>query len=302
MSDLEPTASAGSTESTSEFWTFYQPGLRFSEHQPGSPDFFADVERHRYELEPHIPEIVQFSRWRGADVLEVGCGIATDGVQFVRNGARYTGVDPSPTALSLAQRRFALEGLKAALCDASATALPFPDESFDLVYSHGVIHHIPKPDEAVAEFHRVLRPGGVVLVMVYHRRSFNYYVNIMVFRRVFAPLLLLPGATDLVSRMTGEAPTVLQGQRALLKKHGWRYIADRDRFLSNNTDGPGNPLSRAWRISEAAQRFRSFEDIQTTVRHLNVRLIPGGSKLAGTAFGRWLDRRFGWHLYVSARK
>lgn len=82
------------TTLTSEpFWSANQPGFRFTDHEPGTPEFYAEVEKHRYELEPHIAEIAQLERWRERDVLEVGCGIATDCVNFARAGGRYAGVD-----------------------------------------------------------------------------------------------------------------------------------------------------------------------------------------------------------------
>lgn len=289
-------------EGDSEFWTRYQPGFRFAQSPPGSPDFFTEVENHRYTLEPHIPEIVNFEHCAGCDVLEVGCGIATDGVQFARSGARYTGVDPSPSALRLARRRFELEAVPGQFDCASATRLPFKDNSFDLVFSHGVIHHIPETELAVAEFHRVLRPGGTVLTMVYHRRSVNYYLNIMVLRRLFAAALLIPGASSVMARLTGEDPEVLAGHLKLLQSHGVQYLADREFFLSNNTDGPGNPLSKVYTRAEARHLFRGFSHVHTAVRYLNLRLFPGGSHLDQSRFGHWLERRMGWHLYVTAKK
>jgi ubiquinone/menaquinone biosynthesis C-methylase UbiE len=284
------------------FWTRYQPGFRFTDAQVGTAQFFSDVERHRYELEPHIPEVVRFPAWRGRDVLEAGCGIATDGVQFARAGSRYTGVDFSSTALDLARRRFELEGVEGSFVQCSVTDLPFPDGSFDLVYSNGVIHHEPRTEQVVSEFHRVLRPGATALVMVYHRDSFNYRFSIMTVRRSLAALLSLPGVAAAVSKATGEHRDVLQGHRELLSEHGVRYLLDRDLFLSHNTDGPGNPLSKVYSRNEIRRLFGAFAQVHTAVRFLNLRLYPGGHRLAGSPLGRRLERRWGWHLYVSARR
>lgn len=284
------------------FWADNQPGFRFTSEEPGTEAFFAAVERHRYALEPHIQELVDFARFRECDVLEVGCGIATDGIQFAQAGARYTGVDTSESALELARTRFSLESVPGTLQPASATGLPFPDQSFDLVYSHGVIHHIDDPDAAISEFHRVLRPGGHAIVMVYHRNSLNYYLNIMLVRRLLCAALLLPGATALAAKATGEAREVLEGHRRLLRAHGFRYLADRQLFLSNNTDGPGNPLSKVFTRRELSSCFRSFDRTTFAVRYLNLRLLPGGTRLEGSRAGRWLAARFGWHLYVLAQK
>jgi SAM-dependent methyltransferase len=291
------------TESAREaFWTDYQPGFRFTEADPGSREFYEAVERHRYELEPHIPEVVQFERWAGRDVLEAGCGIATDGLRFARAGARYTGVDGSPTAIELARRRFATFGVDGHFEQGSVADLPFDDESFDLVFSHGVIHHTAHTEAAVDEFHRVLRPGGTALVMLYHRDSFNHHVTIMGVRRALALPLLVPGAATLVARVTGEDPAVLEGHRELLRQHGLGYLTDRELFLSNNTDGPGNPLSKVYSRAEARLLFSRFADVQTAVRFLNLRAYPGGDALARTRAAHAVGRRAGWHLYVKATK
>jgi SAM-dependent methyltransferase len=284
------------------FWSGNQPGFRFTRHPPGTEAFFREVERHRYALEPHIPEIAEFPRWHGRRVLEVGCGVGTDGAQFARAGAVYAGIDASYAAVRLARARFELDGLSGEFKHGSATDLPFEDDSFDLVYAHGVLHHIADTEGAVGEVRRVLRPGGTALVMLYHRGSFNYHVSIMVLRRLLAATLLAPGGPDAIARFTGEDPAVLGGHRELLRRHGLRYLKDRELFLSNNTDGPGNPLSKVYSREEARSLFVEFSDVRTKVRFLNLRLIPGGAAISASRFGRALERRIGWHLYVAARK
>ena len=245
------------------FWNRYQPGFRFTGQAVGTPAFFSEVEAHRYSLEPHIPEFAKFDRWRGKDVLEAGCGIATDGLRFARAGARYTGFDQSEVALDLARRRFELEDRQGHFVDGSVTELPFEDESFDAVYSFGVLHHVPEPETAVRELHRVLRPGGTALVMLYHRHSLNYYAGIMLLRRSMVVLLALPGAVHAVARITGEEKPVLEGHRARLREHGLRYLTDVPLFLSNNTDGPGNPLSRVYTRRQAQHLFRDFGAVRS---------------------------------------
>jgi SAM-dependent methyltransferase len=284
------------------FWASYQPGMRDTIHDVGSKAFFDEVERARYRRETHIPEIVDFSAWADRDVLEVGCGIGTDGAQFARAGARYTGVDRSSTALELARRRFGLESLRGEFGEVTLPQLDFADETFDLVYSHGVIHHIRETSNAVREFRRVLRPGGQALVMLYHRNSVNYKFSILFTRRVLAGALLSRRAAGIVARVTGEELAVIDGHRALLQQHGLRYLTDTDLFLSNNTDGPGNPLSKVYSRADAERLFGQFRQVTTQVRYLNARLYPGGERLAGSRVGRALERRWGWHLYVRAVK
>jgi SAM-dependent methyltransferase len=282
------------------FWTRYQPGTRGARAPVGSPEFFAQVEAQRYALEPDIPELVGFERWTGRDVLEAGCGIGTDAVEFIRARARYHGIDFSPTALELARARPELAG--ADLVQGSIADLPFDDKSFDLVYSNGVIHHMPDTARAIAEFHRVLRPGGTAIVMVYHRASLNFYFSIMTIRRALAVALLIPGADRLMARLTGESLAVLLGHRALLAEHGWRYLADPALFLSNNTDGPGNPLSKVYTAAGMRRAFADFADVCTQIRFLNLRAYPMGERLEQLAPVRRLGCLLGWHLWVTATK
>lgn len=284
-----------------QFWTDYQPGVtRYREAMPGR-ESFDEIERQRYALEPDIPELAQFGAMAGRDVLEAGCGIGTDGVRFARAGANYTGLDFSPTALEHASTRFELEGLEGRFVEGSVTSLPFADNSFDLVYSMGVVHHVPDTAQAIKEFRRVLRPGGQAIVLVYHRHSFNYYFTILGLKRLLTPLLLIPGASAAISKLTGEPAGHLKDYRQLLREHGVRYLRDRQLFLDNNTDGPGNPLAKVYSRDEAHDLFSVFTDTRTDVRFLHLRSYPAGNRLARTRLGRALGNRWGWHLWITAR-
>lgn len=286
-----------------EFWSDYQPGFRFAGSPVGTREFFDEVTAYREQIEPHIPEVVDFGRWSGARVLEAGCGIGTDGVRFAAAGADYTGFDFSPTALALARHRFAMDGLNGRFVSGSVTQLPLRDQTFDLVFSHGVIHHVDDTEAAVRELSRVLKPGGTALIMVYHRRSLNYHVSIMVLRRALIGLLLLPKGERLVAKVTREPEDVLAGHKELLSRHGFGYIRDRALFLNHNTDGPGNPLAKVYSRAEVEDLVApGLQVVRSDVRYLNLRLYPGGSRLAGTQLGRHLERRLGWHLYVEGRK
>lgn len=286
-----------------QFWSSYQPGFGVTRASVGTSEFFEQVSEERYCLEPHIPEVVDFGRWSGQRVLEAGCGIGTDGARFAAAGAHYTGVDFSKTGPFLARRRFQMEGLRGDIVVGSVGNLPFPDSTFDMVYSHGVIHHVEDTAGVVRELHRVLKPGGIILVMVYHRRSLNYYVSIMLLRRLLVGLLMLPNAAALIAKATGEREGVLTAHKSLLATHGIGYLRDSARFLSHNTDGPGNPLSKVYTRAELRSLFSGlFSDIRTDVRYLNLRLYPGGGRFSSSRLGRWLERRVGWHLYATGVK
>ena len=107
----------------------------------------------------------------GRQVLEVGCGAGTDLVRFARGGATVTGVDIAGSAIDLARQNFAQQGLPADLREADGERLPFPDNTFDLVYAHGVVQYTANPAALVGECHRVLKPGGESVFQVYNRIS-----------------------------------------------------------------------------------------------------------------------------------
>lgn len=153
------------------FWERTPCGSWDATAPEGTPEYFAQVERRRYELEPFIEEFADFASTRDRDVLEIGVGLGTDHVQFARAGARLTGVDLTDHAVELVRRRVELEGLESDVRQADAEHLPFEDDSFDVVYSWGVLHHTPDTAGAVAEALRVVRPGGRVCMMFYGRRS-----------------------------------------------------------------------------------------------------------------------------------
>ena len=126
----------------------------------------------RYRLEPYIRDFAHFGDGADADVLEVGVGMGADHLEWARSGPRrLAGVDLTARAVSWTGQRLAAHGLTSELAIADAEHLPFPDNSFDIVYSWGVLHHSPDTPRAFREAHRVLRPGGVLRAMIYHRPS-----------------------------------------------------------------------------------------------------------------------------------
>src|SRR5215212_11236886 len=130
--------------------------------------FFAELERERYSWEPYLKGFARFERGKGKRLLEIGVGAGTDFINWVRAGAVATGVDLTEQGVGLTRERLELEGRHAEVRIGDAENLPFPDNTFDIVYSWGVLHHSPDTPRAVREVHRVLRPGATAVVMVYH--------------------------------------------------------------------------------------------------------------------------------------
>ncbi|HKP46104.1 MAG TPA: methyltransferase domain-containing protein [Pyrinomonadaceae bacterium] len=283
------------------FWQAHPCGIKFADAEPGSRRFYELVERHRYETEWHIPAAANFANTGGLKVLEIGCGLGTDGAQFAKAGADYTGVDLTDAAIELARRRFEMFGLRGKFKTADAEQLDFADESFDLVYSHGVLHHTPDTAQAVREIHRVLRPRGRAIVMLYHRNSYNYRVNISMLRRAGARLLTSPGGVELVHKLTGEPVDSLQQHADSLRAQKESYL-DQQEFLSQNTDGPGNPLARVYSRAEAKQLFRNFSEVNFETYFFNKRWLPVLGRLMPRSIESTLAARWGWHLWIYATK
>jgi SAM-dependent methyltransferase len=278
------------------FWQENPCGTKFADAPPGSRRFYELVEDHRYTKEWHIPAAAGFAQSSNLDVLEIGCGLGTDGAQFAKAGANYTGIDLTEAAVSLAKRRFELFQLPGTFRIADAERLDFPNHSFDLVYSHGVLHHTPDTTAAVREIHRVLRPGGKAVVMLYHRDSYNYRINISMLRRAGVQLLRWNAGVKLVHRLTGEAEENLREHARQLQTR------NSDEFLSRNTDGASNPLARVYSRAEARALFKDFKHVELRTYFLNKRWLPLLGPVLPRALESQMASRWGWHLWIYATK
>jgi 2-polyprenyl-3-methyl-5-hydroxy-6-metoxy-1,4-benzoquinol methylase len=262
-----------------EYWDTRPCNLRHSQSPVGTRQYFDEVEARKYFVEYHIPGFAQFERWRGKKVLEIGCGIGTDTINFARHGAQVTTVDLSEKSLELARTRAAVFCLQDQIrfCPGNAEELSrfVPVEPYDLIYSFGVIHHTPHPDVVLDQLRQYTRPGTTVKIMVYHRRSYKV-----------AWILLSEGQgqfwklQDLVAKdseaQTGCPVTYTYTRREgreLLERHGFRV---RDVQVEHIFP---------YRIPDYVQ-YRY-------VKESHFRWMP-------QPVFRALERRFGWHLCLTA--
>jgi 2-polyprenyl-3-methyl-5-hydroxy-6-metoxy-1,4-benzoquinol methylase len=163
-----------------EYWDRRPCNVRHSPAPVGTRAYFDEVEARKYLVEPHIPRLAEFERWRGKRVLEIGCGIGTDTMRFARAGAQVTAVDLSAASLDLARRRAEVYGLADRIqfheANAERLAAVVPPEPYDLVYSFGVIHHSPHPDAILRQVRQAfVRPGSTLKLMVYHKFSWKVF-------------------------------------------------------------------------------------------------------------------------------
>jgi SAM-dependent methyltransferase len=153
------------------YWNTHIHDLDVSSQPPGSRGFFEDLDQYHFEKLHHLLRLVDFDGYRGRSVLDVGCGAGVDLARFARGGAHVTGVDVSGSAIELARTNFAQQGLTGRFEVANGECLPFADNTFDLVFAHGVVQYTANPRKLVDECRRVLRSGGEAIFQVYNRVS-----------------------------------------------------------------------------------------------------------------------------------
>jgi SAM-dependent methyltransferase len=165
------------TETVRDYWNRRPCNVRHSQQPVGTRAYFDEVEARKYLVEPHIPGFAEFARWRGQKVLEIGCGIGTDTMNFARAGASVTAVDLSEASLNIASQRARVYGIEDRIQfyrgDAERLSDFVPPEPYDLIYCFGVLHHTPHPERVVDQLARYAQPGTVLKVMVYHRWSWK---------------------------------------------------------------------------------------------------------------------------------
>jgi ubiquinone/menaquinone biosynthesis C-methylase UbiE len=243
------------------------------EYEFGTREFFDAVERHRYtEYAPWMPEVMGFNQFKGARLLEIGCGMGTDLLQFARGGARVTGADLTPRSVEISKKRFRLYDTPASFIITDGERLPFADESFDVVYSNGVLHHTPGTDVAIREAHRVLRPGGTAKVMLYHRNSLAYWGELF-FRR---------------GLLGGE---LLRGRSMNEVMSKWVEISS----------AGARPLVKVYSRRQARDLFKMFSEVKTEVEQITRPELRFLKNIPESIFLR-LRRSLGWNVIITAKK
>jgi SAM-dependent methyltransferase len=260
------------------FWEAQPLGTAIIDAHPGTPEFYRifDALREADDCEPYYlsNRIHGYEDAKGVRVLDVGCGNGYVLSRYARNGALVAGVDITHMARELTVRRFEFEGLPCDVRETDGDSLPFDDDSFDIVCSMGVLHHIEDPAPMVREIFRVLRPGGRLIMMLYYTNSWK--------RRVVLPLKWL-----------------------LLSRYRGRPFQE----LLNANDGEGCPWVRTYSRGEARDLLAAFEGHSFALNQLSWRqlfLVPGlGSALSRVlprASNSWPAKVMGWNLYISARR
>jgi ubiquinone/menaquinone biosynthesis C-methylase UbiE len=228
---------------------------------------YVEHARKRYELEPVIEEFAEFASVAGKKVLEIGVGLGADHQRFAQAGAQLTGIDLTARAVAHTRRRLALFNYDSVLSTGDAENLQFSSDAFDCVYSWGVLHHSPNTPKAIAEVHRVLRPGGVARVMIYHKWSLVGYM--------------------------------LWIRYALLRLRPWMRLRD---VYARYLESPG---TKAYSLREAKLMFAAFSNVRiaTSLTHADLLESAAGQRHGGVllSLGRAIWPRRLLRRYAGSR-
>jgi len=273
-----------SEQAIREFWDAHPCGESLVERFSADHEaFFRRYDAFRYQREAHILKRLDGIDLKGRQVLEIGLGQGADSEQIIRRGAVWSGLDLSPESVRRVSTRLRLRGLPYDRLECgSALVLPFPDNSFDLVFSHGVLHHIPDVITAQKEIARVLKPGGQLIAMLYARRSLNYLLAISIVRRAGIAALYL-------GRVGGSGK--VGGHIANAKRMGLREYLRLSNFIHANTDGPFNPYSKVYDLSTINEDFLAFQLEKSYQEYMHAPPLP-------VSWLKPLARVLGWHLWV----
>ncbi len=261
-----------------KYWNNRPCNIRHSTKLVGSKEYFDEVEARKHFVEPHIPGFAEFDRWNGKKVMEIGCGIGTAMINFARAGAQVTAVDLSDASLDLAKQRANVYGLQDQISFYPANAEELthyvPIDTYDLIYSFGVIHHTPHPENVIEQIRSYVKPGSTVKIMVYYRYSWKVLWIIMTYGK------------GQFWRMNELVATYSEAQE-------------------------GCPVTYIYSKQEARELLKGFEVIDMQVDHIFPYYIPDYKQYKYTKewYFRWmpeplfraLEQAFGWHLCVTAQ-
>lgn len=259
------------------YWNARPCNVRHSERAFGSKAYFDEVEERKYFVEPHIPIFADFQKWKGKKVLEIGCGIGTDTINFARAGAEVTAVDLSDESLKIAKlraKRYGLPNIRFYQANAENLTSVVPIETYDLVYSFGVIHHTPHPEKALEQIRHYMDADSTLKIMVYHMHSWKVFW--------------------------------------ILAAYGKGALHKIDSLIAKYSEAQtGCPVTYSYTRKSVKDLLRGFTVVKTDVEHIFSFSIPKYIRyrykkvwyfrwLPENLF-RWMEKKWGWHLCVTAK-
>jgi SAM-dependent methyltransferase len=262
-----------------DYWNARPCNIRHSPKQVGSREYFDEVEKRKYFVESHIPGFAEFSRWAGKTVLEIGCGIGTDTINFARAGATVTVVELSEQSMAVAKQRAEVFGLQDRVQFLGGNAERLPDlvkpRHFDLVYSFGVIHHSPRPDVIVDHIRKLyMGPQSELRLMVYSKCSYKLFW-------------------------------------IMKEENVWDMSRLNELIARNSEAQTGCPVTYSYTFDEARALLKGFDVLDMRKAHIFTWDIEPYKRYEYVKDPIWrnvsdeqlaeLEKELGWHLLVKAR-
>lgn len=280
-----------------EFWNDKPCDSDVSQKSPKTKDYFLDIEQDRYKHQHHINEILDELNWKNKKVLEIGTGVGTDARNIIHRGGIYTGINIDKGSVEITKKALDIFELSGNVCQSSATNIDLKDNSIDIVYSFGVLHHIPEADKAIEEIKRILKPEGELLIMLYNRNSINYKLEIKILRKLLLKTLNIPGSIKIFS-LLGFPREKLKRHHEIYKQYG--KLSEKE-WLNRNTDGPDNPYSLVYNAKQAEDLLPEFTIISNKVYFFDTRHWGILGRLLPSLLVDFLGKKLGWHRVVYAK-
>jgi len=270
------------------FWSNNPCARNLLKNNEGSKEFFKEHDELIDKLTPYHESIYEYKKAEGKCILEVGCGMGSHAARFAQYAKKFYAIDLTPKGTKLTKLRFQIFKLFGEIIQADAENLPFKDNYFDFVYSNGVIHHTPNTSKAIEEIYRVLKPGGKIIVMIYHKNSIFYWFDLMFKTQIkYSILKLIP--TKLVKKIFKDNISALE-LKDVLNMARWRNLPD---IILRFCDGHFNPHTKVYSKEEVKKMFFQFKELFIELYSSSDRYID---KIP------LINKYFGWALFIHAKK
>lgn len=264
------------TQQVKKFWNDRPCNIRHSKKEIGTLEYFEEVEKRRYTVESHILDFADFRNCKDKKILEIGCGIGTDSIMFVKNGGKLTAIDLSETSVELTKERFNVYNKKAKILvgDAEELSTYVEPEVFDFIYSFGVIHHTPNPPSVLEEIKKFCNKDTRIRLMFYSKYSWKaleFYLQ-----------------------------------------HGWKFKFNYKKTIQYFAEAQLNcPVAEVYSLEELKELFKDFEIVEIKKDHIFPYIISDYIKgklkrrlifrIIPKKIFKYLESKLGWHYLITLK-
>jgi ubiquinone/menaquinone biosynthesis C-methylase UbiE len=272
-----------------DFWNNNLCGKHFISDKFPSEDFFNQYRTFRYKKEHHLNSIIDWNSSKKKDVLEIGLGIGADATRWAEYANSYTGIDLTSESVIATLLHLEILGLEGNILQGNSESLPFTNEIFDIVYSHGVLHHTTNITNALKEISRVLKPNGKFILMLYSKDSFNYWIRIQTYFRLRFLFELIKNKFKIENNYPW------RNHINNFHKTGWSYFSW-NTWYHHCTDGPDCRIANIYHKSEIKGLLinSGFKIEEMLKAHFPIGIKP--------SFEKFIAKYIGFYQFIWATK